>query len=652
MKLKQGVTYDPTTKTATVDTGVYKGVVPESKWWYTIKSTPQQPAVNPPQGSAASVFGDMWGETDWEKNYYANLQSTADQPIDEEAIRRQKESEYQAQIDSVNALYADKLNQARIQWQGRLGSSTAMQARGGLLGSDFWAAQTSNVQGYNTEVENLVNAEKQSALNDIFAEIRTNATAEIAAKRKAKEEWATAYLQYLQWATERKNTKTQNAAKRLLAKWIDPKTVSDEELKKLGLDRDDLTISYNELKAGVDKAAATEATQAETTRLDQAKTQAEIDKMNQDMSKNYEVGNKIYWPDGTFLSNSFDVNGQKVYEAGWYLFQPWTNKNLWPATKPWETPTSSSTSTVTPSGNVVTVKIGNKDVVVDSVAANSIQNAMASMPWAIIGSTYRSREEQQRLYEAYQNGTGGRAAAPWTSRHESGMWVDLYSPWMKAPTPEMVATMRANGWVQGDPVNWPYPDDLGHFEYVGTGGGTSGLSELAQSVQKGIITIAQIPAAQRAAVAAELSKAGTQSPKTRELQNSLDLVDTMLQDEDALKSISGWWGGRLPWSGVFSNQLAANQFDQLKGILSLGEREKLKGTGAISDYESKLLANSASALGRNLSEADFKAELEKIRDILSGKYKYYTDWGGQINTWTPPPTGGSTGTGWVVDWAI
>jgi len=53
-------------------------------------------------------------------------------------------------------------------------------------------------------------------------------------------------------------------------------------------------MAYNELKAGVDKAAATEATQAETTRLDQAKTQAEIDKMNQDMSKNYEVGNKIY----------------------------------------------------------------------------------------------------------------------------------------------------------------------------------------------------------------------------------------------------------------------------------------------------------------------------------------------------------------------
>lgn len=54
-----------------------------------------------------------------------------------------------------------------------------------------------------------------------------------------------------------------------------------------------------------------------------------------------------------------------------------------------------------------------------------------------------------------------------------------------------------------------------------------------------------------------------------------------------------------------------------------------------------MLAQSASALGRNLSEADFKAELETIRNILSGKYKYLTT---DINTVggtnTPPaPTG-------------
>lgn len=98
------------------------------------------------------------------------------------------------------------------------------------------------------------------------------------------------------------------------------------------------------------------------------------------------------------------------------------------------------------------------------------------------------------------------------------------------------AQMSAAGFVR--PEETMARGDYGHFEYQGS---TSQLSDLAQSVQKGIITIAQIPAAQRAQVAAELSQAGQNSPKSVELQNSLSLVDTMLQDENALKSISGWW---------------------------------------------------------------------------------------------------------------
>lgn len=195
---------------------------------------------------------------------------------------------------------------------------------------------------------------------------------------------------------------------------------------------------------------------------------------------------------------------------------------------------------------------------------------------------------------------------------------------------QVIATMYKNEWGNGS-IN------AGTFVVWGSGGG-AGVSDLAQSVQKGIITIAQIPAAQRAKVAEELARAGQSSPKSIELQNSLNLVDTMLQDEEALKSISWWFGWRIPWTGIFADQLAVNQYNQLKWVLSLWEREKLKGTGAISDFESKMLAESSSALGRNLSEEDFKKELEKIRDILSWRYKYFTT---DVNT--TPNTGGQTG---------
>lgn len=58
---------------------------------------------------------------------------------------------------------------------------------------------------------------------------------------------------------------------------------------------------------------------------------------------------------------------------------------------------------------------------------------------------------------------------------------------------------------------------------------------------------------------------------------------------------------------------------QLKGILSLENRTQLKGSGAISDFEFRVLGDAASALGiddngrTNLSTADFKNQLNKLK---------------------------------------
>ena len=133
------------------------------------------------------------------------------------------------------------------------------------------------------------------------------------------------------------------------------------------------------------------------------------------------------------------------------------------------------------SGELIMTKIGNKTVKVDTVALPWLQAAMASMPeWAYLGSTFRTYEEQAKLYEAYKSGKGWLAAPPWTSRHEKGMAVDLYAPGGKDPTPEMVAIMKANGWRQWS-GNWPLPWDAGHFEYVGTSGGGTGQGQYSDS---------------------------------------------------------------------------------------------------------------------------------------------------------------------------
>lgn len=159
------------------------------------------------------------------------------------------------------------------------------------------------------------------------------------------------------------------------------------------------------------------------------------------------------------------------------------------------------------------------------------------------------------------------------------------------------------------------------------------LSALAQAVQNGTIALDKIPIAQRSAVAMELATSGLPSTRQQSLSANLDVVNSLINNENRHK-ISGFIQGKLRLGDMSpSAQLALNQFDQLKGTLSLENREKLKGSGAISDFEFKVLSQAATALGRNLDDASFDEQLKKIRDIFEGKYAG-TNAGGT----NPPPS--------------
>ena len=238
------------------------------------------------------------------------------------------------------------------------------------------------------------------------------------------------------------------------------------------------------------------------------------------------------------------------------------------------------------SGELIMTKIGNKTVKVDTVALPWLQAAMASMPeWAYLGSTFRTYEEQAKLYEAYKSGNGWLAAPPWTSRHEKGMAVDLYAPGGKDPTPEMVAIMKANGWRQWS-GNWPLPWDAGHFEYVGTNGegGQADISNLSKEAQS---IIAQInsqwgkptdyilgTSKDSQALLQEVLQwlnaqwgTGTLAADTR--KQSLDLaqktIDQLLTDKD----IAGSFRVRNEWTNLTANKYTnlQNRVDALAGQL-------------------------------------------------------------------------------------
>lgn len=106
----------------------------------------------------------------------------------------------------------------------------------------------------------------------------------------------------------------------------------------------------------------------------------------------------------------------------------------------------------------------------DAVAATPLSDALAELEglWVatILWSDTRTYEEQSALYQEYLAG-GWLAAPPWTSLHESGLAIDIYSGQNPdgtyiAPTQKQIDVL-AKHWREWQNLPW----DAGHFEYVG-----------------------------------------------------------------------------------------------------------------------------------------------------------------------------------------
>jgi hypothetical protein len=104
-----------------------------------------------------------------------------------------------------------------------------------------------------------------------------------------------------------------------------------------------------------------------------------------------------------------------------------------------------------------------------------------------------------------------------------------------------------------------------------------------------------------------------------EIAQNYGLVNELLNMGDStLSAIAGVPGVSAFVPGT-KTQLAQNKAKQLKAILSLENRQKLKGQGAVSDFEGKMIADAGSSLGINdagrssLGNADFKKEVRKVR---------------------------------------
>lgn len=216
-----------------------------------VPGAPQMPAPKTP--TVSDIYGGLVSPQETAMNdaykqqeaYYKESMA----PVDEAAIRQKTMDQFQAEIDAVNKIYAQKKQEEAVAGQGRLGSSAAIQARSGLLGSDFGAAQTEKTSQYNRDLQASIDAEKALKIQNIFNNARTEAQKEIDAKRQARKEGYSSYMDYLKGANDRNTQKVTQYADQLLYSGVEIKDADINALaEQLGVSPQALKAQYNKAK--------------------------------------------------------------------------------------------------------------------------------------------------------------------------------------------------------------------------------------------------------------------------------------------------------------------------------------------------------------------------------------------------------------------
>jgi hypothetical protein len=203
-------------------------------------TTPNEPVVGDLGGFKDPSTSDVYG--DYVTQYNQGLD------FNEDKIRSNVLGRFQDEINTTKNSYGQLLSEVKQQGVGRLGENTAIQARRGLLGSDFGSAQTDKTRSQNLTEEEKVLSAQAAAIAAIKARAEGLAQTEIASKRAAKSEGTSAYLSYLSGAEERRINKLETLSNALLTQNVDPLSLDKGELDRIakgyGVTTNDIINAY------------------------------------------------------------------------------------------------------------------------------------------------------------------------------------------------------------------------------------------------------------------------------------------------------------------------------------------------------------------------------------------------------------------------
>lgn len=176
--------------------------------------------------------------------------------IDENSIREQARNEVQAKIDAINLRYDDIVRGQNRVNEGNEGSTRAIGARSGLLGSTFGEAQISTQRQKGADAISAINAERGAMITAALDKLAQTTSDRIAAKKAEALQDADSYNSYLE--------KAQLGAKEVVKQlggagvsYSDLRDKSPDKLKELlestGLSEMELALQLNAAKPPAEK---------------------------------------------------------------------------------------------------------------------------------------------------------------------------------------------------------------------------------------------------------------------------------------------------------------------------------------------------------------------------------------------------------------
>ena len=229
---------------------------------------------------------------------------------DQNTVYNNTVKNFQTEIDALNNASAKARAQITAQYKpiedNRVGQGTALNARRGLIGSDFGNATTDRINVANTQeltgAQQASDAKYQDQINALYGQARSLSESSYQAKLKAYTEGADATVNYLKGKSETAKNNASTLASQALSQGIDlTDPANSQQLKdlsaQLGVSTSELAQAYGIAKTAADKTKAENdkaAAELAQTYAQIAKTKGETLTPEQALAKaNADIGKTV-----------------------------------------------------------------------------------------------------------------------------------------------------------------------------------------------------------------------------------------------------------------------------------------------------------------------------------------------------------------------